>query len=28
LGLLTAANLFEAAKSALSIIDTAKKLML
>ena len=28
LGLLTAANLFEAAKSALSIIDTTKKLML
>ena len=28
LGLLTAENLFEAAKSALSIIDTAKKLML
>lgn len=28
LGLLTAGNLFEAAKSALSIIDTAKKLML
>ena len=27
LGLLTAGNLFEAAKSALSIIDTAKKLM-
>lgn len=26
LGLLTAGNLFEAAKSALSIIDTAKKL--
>lgn len=28
LGLLTAGNLIEAAKSALSIIDTAKKLML
>lgn len=28
LGLLTAGNLFEATKSALSIIDTAKKLML